>query len=577
MVDNETPTATSDSGAGDDTNQAQSASKLPAPKDRECDYCHQPFTSSSLGRHLDQYVSKKKPDGIHDVEEIKRARANITRRQPKGTQATKPGYNDEEAVVAKDSPAPLHCSPSAEYLNGVCETGEIMSINTPIWQSTGVINGLPDPRIGTPGGTVQAINTPMTLKPNIPSLLNKEPPPEKETSRALELALREVLDSIKSASVRTAPKPSPFDFNFEEETFPSLCMRLLPPPASIFSLRPFPTAKSLSIEPPDKNQYDPLRASALSIITRWKADHLSNLNTMSQSARHTSSDAADIESTARQRTEIAINSIEIAHLNWTKLNSTQRNYDWLLALLQAFARERSEREQTAERLKCLQEEANQLQTQVETLSKCQWPREFALCPPSRGVVGSSIGTDGVRELYNNFPKQANTAGAGVPSLWDYDDLVDKWRRVIRQESARPNGTPIQPPLPAQIQTRSFSPINSGSHHHNIHTPNSHYRHPPPPHHHHYQPRPSPVSTPPETPGSTGRPSDLPPAKRPRLEPASVTNGIRSEEISRPSYSAGSGARPDSRDRPPSLPMGTIDSGPAEAPFLGKRTIREVKF
>jgi hypothetical protein len=35
-------------------------SKVTASKDKACPYCHQKFTSSSLGRHLDQFISKKR-------------------------------------------------------------------------------------------------------------------------------------------------------------------------------------------------------------------------------------------------------------------------------------------------------------------------------------------------------------------------------------------------------------------------------------------------------------------------------------------------------------------------------------
>lgn len=199
MDENEPSKATPDSGAGDDANQNQSATKTPAVKDKECPYCHQPFTSSSLGRHLDQYLTKKKPDGIHDVDEIKRLRGGITRRQPKGTHAAKQDPHPEESAAANESPATIQCSPSADYLNGVCEGGHITSLNTPIWQSTGVINGLPDPRAGIVGGAVQPINNFPPLKRTTPSSSTQEPPPEKETARALELALREVLENIRSA------------------------------------------------------------------------------------------------------------------------------------------------------------------------------------------------------------------------------------------------------------------------------------------------------------------------------------------------------------------------------------------
>lgn len=68
------------------TNSTGNTPKYYAPKDKACPYCGQVFTSSSLGRHLDLYIKEKNPkppDGIHDIEEIRRIRANITRRQPR--------------------------------------------------------------------------------------------------------------------------------------------------------------------------------------------------------------------------------------------------------------------------------------------------------------------------------------------------------------------------------------------------------------------------------------------------------------------------------------------------------------
>src|ERR1700743_73218 len=55
-------------------------------KDRNCPFCGQAFTSSSLGRHLDLYIKEKNPkppDGIHDVDAIRKLRGNITARHPR--------------------------------------------------------------------------------------------------------------------------------------------------------------------------------------------------------------------------------------------------------------------------------------------------------------------------------------------------------------------------------------------------------------------------------------------------------------------------------------------------------------
>ncbi|KAL9053585.1 MAG: hypothetical protein Q9162_004682 [Coniocarpon cinnabarinum] len=79
----------SSSSASADT-PPDTLSKTPTSlsKDRICPFCEQAFTSSSLGRHLDLYIREKNPkppDGIHDVEEIRKMRRKITRRQPKGS------------------------------------------------------------------------------------------------------------------------------------------------------------------------------------------------------------------------------------------------------------------------------------------------------------------------------------------------------------------------------------------------------------------------------------------------------------------------------------------------------------
>lgn len=67
---------------------ATDAPQLKAAKDKNCPFCGQAFTSSSLGRHLDLYIRPKNPkpaDGIHIVDEIKKLRGGITRRQAKGS------------------------------------------------------------------------------------------------------------------------------------------------------------------------------------------------------------------------------------------------------------------------------------------------------------------------------------------------------------------------------------------------------------------------------------------------------------------------------------------------------------
>lgn len=180
---------------GSSNNNQPSVAKTPAVKDRQCKYCHQAFTSSSLGRHLDQYLFKKKPDGIHDVEEIRRIRSSITRRQARTNKRDSP-----DIAAAKDSPGA-----AAQYPNNnrPREGGTRFLFNTPTWHSTGVINDIPDPaasRDGTgssrlPTAQSRAMSTgPLDYASRGSSSNNSD------TARALELALREVLDNIKAAT-----------------------------------------------------------------------------------------------------------------------------------------------------------------------------------------------------------------------------------------------------------------------------------------------------------------------------------------------------------------------------------------
>jgi hypothetical protein len=192
------------------------AGKIHGGKDKECQYCHQQFTSSSLGRHLDQFIFRKKPDGIHNVEQIRRLRGGITRRAAKGganikgdpegsnsTPQTTPPVNDDSPVG--DGCVDLNATPAEGY---------IIRVNAPNWQSTGVINGLPGSTTVSP-----ALDAAMSIpgKRKYSSIetaaakdilgLRGDLGSEKDTARALELALREVLDTVQAAQYVSFPKP----------------------------------------------------------------------------------------------------------------------------------------------------------------------------------------------------------------------------------------------------------------------------------------------------------------------------------------------------------------------------------
>lgn len=199
MVETPQSDASHDSDGGT-TGPAQG--KHPAAKDKECPYCHQHFTSSSLGRHLDQYIFKKRPDGIHNVEEIRRQRGGITRRTPRQAKRDREG-----SPPTRTSSLEAHCTPPAsiDLLNGKPAGGVRTKLNTPNWHTTGVINDLDAHKLTgektpapTPTGTKRNWGTYETgQRDTLDS--RGDAGGDKDTVRALELALREVLDSLQAA------------------------------------------------------------------------------------------------------------------------------------------------------------------------------------------------------------------------------------------------------------------------------------------------------------------------------------------------------------------------------------------
>ena len=190
------------SNESEDGTRETNAAKAPAVKDRECPYCHQHFTSSSLGRHLDQFISKKKPDGIHDVEGIRRLRGTITRRTARNSK-----HERASSHGVATSPNEELGTPVLDQLNKIPPNGLEIQLNTANWHCTGVINDIPsrlvkssDPAAIIPvAGTKRSWNTYESGQRNSVSK-KSDPTEEKDNVRALELALREVLDNLQAAT-----------------------------------------------------------------------------------------------------------------------------------------------------------------------------------------------------------------------------------------------------------------------------------------------------------------------------------------------------------------------------------------
>lgn len=184
-----------------------------APKDKNCPYCGQAFTSSSLGRHLDLYIKEKNPkapDGIHNVDEIRKIRGGITRRHHKGSRRASsdpaashagsrrsPDVSDAESAAANSPGMPTEKQSAADLTKGLA------SFTAP-WETTGVINNIPEADAGG-GSSADAVRRANTQRAQNRQMMKSSFDVKQKVqdaldrARAAELALREILSSWRAA------------------------------------------------------------------------------------------------------------------------------------------------------------------------------------------------------------------------------------------------------------------------------------------------------------------------------------------------------------------------------------------
>ncbi|KAJ9649197.1 hypothetical protein H2198_010896 [Neophaeococcomyces mojaviensis] len=489
------PAASDASHESDNEAQTSGASKAQGSKDKECQFCHQKFTSSSLGRHLDQFISKKKPDGIHDVDEIRRLRAGITRRtarNKKGEFSTDHSETHDKsahpspAQASSDVPTPAFL----ESLNKSAAGTNNLSFNRLGWQSTGVITD--PPGLSTSGAPVasplltaglnsSSANGLAGSKRSFSAYAADIPSSAAETARALELSLREVLDAISSATKRGTPLPEPFPFDITTRTFPSLVVALLPAPATLFQSSPFSTPTTIPLKPPGPEHLQTLRQVIRDTLDHWKWDALGHVQRNSlQNGVNISEEAANLTQRTQTHIENGLLHLDTAYAFYTSLSPEQQYQQWSIELLRAFKTEQDKLKEANERIARITQEASQLQQQIDYLSRCQWPREMAQWPPKRNTFSSAVqkelATSAGVNTFDAVARNLNSATAfntsGGNDKWDFDKLVNKWKRHVREDRARrgaptpmsnsmlPPGTNAQEHQNTNDMSRTSTPLSS---------------------------------------------------------------------------------------------------------------------
>ena len=425
-----TSASTPNSTAGD-------AGGLKAAKDRSCPFCGQAFTSSSLGRHLDLYIKPKNPkpaDGVHDVDEIKKLRGGITRRQPRtslkvstdddeGSRRNSSGWSNPSTGKHKKGDSKVTDQSQVNSPESAKESKGGVFMNAPGWEATGVINDLPARsssrnQTSTPTGQAQRLQE--MRRDNAGNRIER---PDYATSevwklqesaevgRAAEMALREVLSSLEAARKKINPPNLFEDFDFCTLSFPGLCLAVLPPPPGLFSTTPFAAAHTWSLSPPGEKQFD--------AISRYFRERV---NLRRRDAHNAIPDSVAFTHHVH---------LENAYEHWTTMSDSDKLASWNLEVSRAFIREKEKREQLRSDLDTAEQRVRHLEAEFDRLSRCQLPREYILHPPKTVPVSSAV----MREM-----KTSELKSGAYEVEFDAEALIGKWKSTVKA-ATRPHRPP----------------------------------------------------------------------------------------------------------------------------------------
>lgn len=174
--------------------------QLKAAKDKNCPFCGQAFTSSSLGRHLDLYIrakNPKAPDGVHNVDEIQKLRGGITRRQAKGSVSTP--RRDDSGTSTPANKKRIASEDSSMLVQSPEDDDEPLQVGKTRGQFKDVSwgGGNRPSRLGTKTPDPRRDASRQTRKADLDQ--RQKTSEEIEIANATEMALRELLKSVREA------------------------------------------------------------------------------------------------------------------------------------------------------------------------------------------------------------------------------------------------------------------------------------------------------------------------------------------------------------------------------------------
>ncbi|KAG6032858.1 hypothetical protein E4U40_005901 [Claviceps sp. LM458 group G5] len=445
-------------------NSEPTATKISAPKDKNCPFCGQAFTSSSLGRHLDLYIKEKNPkpaDGVHDVEAIRKLRGGITRRQARGSIGAR-----------KDSTLSTKSRPSTKQ-EGPSQDDELSVENSVRRGGRNAVDSVP-----ISFHSLTSCDMPQTFSRQVMQSTQLEVRQKlvdaMDTARAAELALRELLGSWRAAKQNVGTHSTPFDFDPLALDFPALTLQCLQPPPTLFSSTQHPTPTSWSVQSPGQREFSALQAFFEEGFRAWKVTCASATTGAGDDASHpplgvSQEDGRETikraEKVARDLESSVNEHLQSAYAVWDSLPAQKRQEIWILELARGVGRKHTEIENMKEQQHRLKQENVHLKMQIDQLNRLQQPREFQLLSPTTVPIDRDV----ISYAYEQGAKGAKCVGFDMTDRHlDVSTLVtraiERWKNVITSTRVAVDGTSASRALtqPRALSSHDDSPSQSQS-------------------------------------------------------------------------------------------------------------------
>ncbi|OAA51788.1 hypothetical protein NOR_00381 [Metarhizium rileyi] len=472
-------------------NSETTPAKLSAPKDKNCPYCLQAFTSSSLGRHLDLYIKEKNPkpsDGVHDVDAIRKLRGGITRRQARGSL----GPRKDSTPIGTPRPVPKREASNQE--NDSMTPASIPKDRTyavdsnlskfpfgPRWEATGVMNDLP-PRGSWDGETAPDEAKRLGMQRTVSKQAAQKAQfnaKEKlvdamDTARAAELALREFVGSWRAAKQHIDNSSMPFDFDPLSLDFPALTLQCLHPPPTLFSSTQHPTSTSWSVQSPGRREFGALQSYFEEEFKAWKVTCAAATTATSEELAYppTGNLQKDTHDAVKKAEKAADNlerqveeHLQSAYTVWNLLPGQRQQELWILELARGVGRKHKEMDLIKKQQHRLKQENANLKMQIDQLNRLQQPREFKLLSPSTIPIDRDV----ISYAYEQGVKGGKSVGFDMKDRHvDISAVVaksiERWKNVITSTRVTSGGMsaqrsldqPVQTPAPSQSQSLALS-------------------------------------------------------------------------------------------------------------------------